>query len=129
MIKRNDHQVFYLCIWRSCRGCGLGELVDSGVLFLREQVRNLRVQEFFRELVVGVTALRDFAGSIIVKILHSVEGEDVPQVCSNLEIILQCLRLLTLSILTLLSLYLLAHLSCLLICKYFLSCDWYLLGC
>ena len=44
------------------------------VLFLQEQVRDLRVQEFLRELVVGVAALSDLAGSILVKILHSVEG-------------------------------------------------------
>jgi len=64
------------------------------VLFLWEQVRDLRVQEFLRKLVVGVAAPTDIAGSIIVKILHSVEGGDVEQVCSNLKIILLCLRLL-----------------------------------
>jgi len=64
------------------------------VLFLREQVRGLRVQEFLRELVVGVAAPGDLAGLIIVEILHSVEGRDIEQVCSNLEIILPCLRLL-----------------------------------
>jgi len=32
-----------------------------GVLFLREQVRDLRVQEFLRELVVGITTLNDLA--------------------------------------------------------------------
>ena len=63
MIKRSDHQVFYLGIW-SCRGCGLGELVGLHVLFLRKQVRDLRVQEFLRELVVGVAALSDLAGSL-----------------------------------------------------------------
>ena len=36
-------------------------------LFLREQVRDLRVQVFLRELVVGVAALNDLAGSIIVE--------------------------------------------------------------
>jgi len=36
----------------------------------------------------------DLVGSIIVKILHSGEGEDVEQVCSNLETNLPCLRLL-----------------------------------
>jgi len=65
---------------RSCRGCGLGELAGSRVLFLREQVRDLRVQEFLRELVVGVAAPSDLAGSIIVKILHSGEGGDLEQV-------------------------------------------------
>jgi len=33
-------------------------------------------------------------GSILVKILHSVEGGDVEQGCSNLETILPCLQLL-----------------------------------
>jgi len=47
------------------------------VLFFREQVRDSRVQEFLRELVVGVVAPSDLARSIIVKIFHSGEGEDV----------------------------------------------------
>ena len=64
------------------------------MLFLREQVRDLRVLEFLKELVVGVAAPSDLAGSILVKILHSVEGGDVEQVCSNLETNLSCLRLL-----------------------------------
>ena len=64
------------------------------VLFLGEQVRDLQVQEFLRELIVGVATLSDLAGSILVEILHSVEGGDVEQVCSNLETILPCLRLL-----------------------------------
>ena len=33
------------------------------VLLLREQVKDLRVQEFLRELVVGVAAPGDYAGS------------------------------------------------------------------
>jgi len=57
-------------------------------------VRDLRLQEFLRELVVGVVVPSDLAGSIIVGILYSVEGEDVEQMCSNLETILSCLRLL-----------------------------------
>ena len=56
-------------------GSGLGELAGSyGVLFLREQVRDLRVQEFLRELIVGVVATSDLAGSIIVKILQVVKA-------------------------------------------------------
>ena len=47
-----------------------------------------------RELVVGVAALGDLAGSIIVKILHNVEGGDVEQVCSNLATNLSYLQLL-----------------------------------
>ena len=77
MNNRSDHQVFYLCIWRSCRGYCLSELVGSrSVLFLQE----LRVEEFLRELVVGVASPSDLTGSFIVKILHSGEGGDVEQV-------------------------------------------------
>ena len=47
---------------------------------------------------MGVATPSDLAGSIIVEILHSGEGGDVEQVCSNLEIILPCLRLLSLSL-------------------------------
>ena len=54
-------------------------------------MRDLRVQKFLRELVIGVATPSNLARSIIVKILHSVEGEDVEQVCLNLEIILSCL--------------------------------------
>ena len=36
------------------------------------------------ELVVGVAVPSDLAGSITVEILHSGEGGDVEQVCSNL---------------------------------------------
>ena len=50
------------------------------VLFLQKQVRDLRVQEFLKELVVGVAAPSGVAGSILLKILHSVEGADVEQV-------------------------------------------------
>ena len=41
---------------------------------LAEQVRYLHVQELKCELVVGVATPSDLAGSIIVEILHSVEG-------------------------------------------------------
>jgi len=68
--------VFQFCILESCRGCGLGELAGSCVLFLWKQVRDLRVQEFLRELVVGVATPSDLAGSIIVEIFHCGEGED-----------------------------------------------------
>ena len=77
-------------IWRSCRGCGLGELVGSCVLFLREQVRDLRVQEFLRE-IVQVLRHRVICRIVIVEILHSIEGGDGEQVCSNLEITIPCL--------------------------------------
>ena len=58
----------------------LGELVRYRVLLLREQVRDLRVQEFLRELVVGVATLSDLAGSVLVKIFHCGEGGNVKQV-------------------------------------------------
>ena len=80
MIERSDHNVFKFILRRSCRGCGLGEFVGSRVLFLREQVRDLWVQEFLKELVVGVAAPSDLAGSIIVKILYCGDGGDVEQV-------------------------------------------------
>ena len=58
--------------------------------------------------LVGVAAPSDPVGSILVEILHSVEGGDVEQGCSNLETNLPCLRLL--------SLYLsLVFISCMLI--------------
>ena len=41
--------------------------------------------------LVGVAAPSDPVGSILVEILHSVEGGDVEQVCSNLETNLPCL--------------------------------------
>ena len=48
--------------------------------------------------LVGVAAPSDPVGSILVEILHSVEGGDVEQRCSNLETNLPCLRLLSLSL-------------------------------
>ena len=69
----------------------LGKLVCLRVFFLREQVRDLRVQEFQCELVIDVAAPSDPVRSILVEILHSVEGGDVEQGCSNLETILPCL--------------------------------------
>ena len=60
-------------------------------------MRDLRVQEFLRELVVGVATSSDLAGSILMEILHIIEGGDVEQVCSNLEINLLCLRFLSLT--------------------------------
>ena len=46
--------------------------------------------------LVGVAAPSDPVGSILVEILHSAEGGDVEQVCSNLETNLPYLRLLSL---------------------------------
>ena len=50
------------------------------MLFLREQVRDLRIQEFLRELIVGVAAPSDLARSFLVEVLHSGKGGDVEQV-------------------------------------------------
>ena len=63
------------------------------------------------ELIVGVAAPSDPVGSILVEILHSVEGGDVEQVCLNLETILPCLRLLISLFLSLTCVYI----SCMLI--------------
>jgi len=71
--------VFHPLYLRSCRGYSLGDLISLYVLFLWEQVRDLRIQEFLRELVVGVAAPSDLEGSILVKILHRGEGRDVGQ--------------------------------------------------
>ena len=75
--------MFKFVFRESHRGCSLGELVGSRVLFLREQVRELWVQEFLRELVVGVAAPSDLARLILVKILHCGEGGDVEQVAQT----------------------------------------------
>ena len=48
--------------------------------------------------LVGVAAPSDPVGSFLVEILHSVEGRDVEQGCSNLKTNLPCLRLLFLSL-------------------------------
>ena len=45
---------------------------------------------------IGVVAPSDPVGWILVEILHSVEGGDVKQGCSNLETNLPCLQLLSL---------------------------------
>ena len=59
-----------------------------------------------------VPAPNDLGGSILVKILHSVEGGDVEQGCSNLETNLSCLLLLFLSLLCLhILLMLIVHIS------------------
>ena len=63
--------------------------------------------------LVGVAAPCDPVGSILVKILHSVEGGDVEQVCSNLEINLPCLRLLSLTCIYILHAYIAYLLTCL----------------
>ena len=61
-------------------------------------MRDLRVHEFLRELVVGVAAPSDLAGSIIVEILHSVEGKDVEQVARTSKQISRVCDCLSLSL-------------------------------
>ena len=43
----------------------------------------LRVQEFLRELIVGVAAPCDLPGLILVKIFHCGEGGDIKQVAQT----------------------------------------------
>ena len=50
-------------ILRSCSGAASANLWVRVVLFLREQVRDLWVQEFLRELIVGVAVPSDLVGS------------------------------------------------------------------
>ena len=71
--------------------------------------RSSSVKEFLCELVVGVAAPSDPVGSILVEILHSIEGGDVEQGCSNLDTNLPYLRLLSLS----------SHLCLYLTCSYY----------
>ena len=52
------------------------------------------VQEFLRELVVGIATPSDLAGLFLVEILHCSEGEDVEQMAQTSKQILPCLRLL-----------------------------------
>ena len=77
-----------------------------------------------RELIVGVATPSDLAGSILVEILHSAEGRDVEQVCSNLEIILLCLRLLISLSLVFISCMILLFIS---ICLIHLVLNWYMI--
>ena len=60
-------------ILRSCSGAASANLWVRVVLFLLEQVRDLQVQEFLWELIVGVTTPSELAGSIILEMFHSGE--------------------------------------------------------
>ena len=51
------------------------------------------------EVLVGVAAPSDPVGSVYSENPSSVEGEDVEQVCSNLETNIPCLRMLSLYLL------------------------------
>jgi len=127
--------VIGLCLWVFCdlekifycevvEVAALSELVSSIVSVAAPWERTCESIEFKWELVT----VDDLVRLVIVNILHSVEGGNVEQ-WLEFRNISSYLWLLILSLFTLLSLYLLAHLSCLLICKFFLCCDWYLLDC
>ena len=86
------------------------------MLFLREQVRDLPVQEFLRELIVGVAAPSDLTGSILVEILHSVEGGDVEQVArtsKQISHVYDCLSLPLSLVFIYLACFYCSHLTCL----------------
>ena len=79
--------------------------------------------------LVGVARPSDPVGSFIVEILHSVEGGDVEQVYSNLETILSCLRLLSLSLTCFIYLaYAYCSLLISLICLIYCVLNCYMLG-
>ena len=119
---------FRVLVRALCRGAASASLRACGVLFLREQERDWRVQRSSSvNSRVGVAAPSDPVGSILVEILHSVEGGDVEQVCSNLETILSCLRLLSpyLSLVFISCLYLLLiSITCLIYTCAILSYTW-----
>ena len=98
--------LFRVLVRTWCLRCGLGELVG-----LRCVLAGTREGLESPKELVGIAAPSDPVGSILVKILHSVEGGDVEQVCSNLEPNLPCLRLLSLSL----------SLTCLYLACYYLS--------
>ena len=56
--------MFHPLVLGSCKMCDLDKLVCLHVLLLLEQVRDLWVQEFLRELGVGVVTLSDIVGSL-----------------------------------------------------------------
>ena len=76
--------------------------------------------------LIGIVAPSDLVGSIIVEILHSVEGGDVEKGCSNLKIILPCLRLLSLSLTCVYILH--AYIAFIFICLIYLVPYCYMLG-
>ena len=71
-------------------------------------------------------ALSDPMGSVYSGNPSSVEGRDVEQVCSNLEIILPCLRLLSLSLTCLYILH--ANIVFIFICLIYGVLNCYMLG-
>ena len=91
--------MFRVLVGARCRGAASASLRACVCLFLREQVKGLvSPRSSSVNSLVGVAAPSDPVGSILVKILHSVEGGDVEQGCSNLETNPPCLRLLSLTL-------------------------------
>ena len=76
--------------------------------------------------LVGVEASNDPVGSFLVKILHCVESGDIEQGCSNLETILPCLRLLSLSLICIYILH--AHIAFIFICLIYCVLNCYMRG-
>ena len=69
---------------------------ELACVFLTGTSEELAGPKVLEGAVVGVAAPSDLAGSILVKILHSIKGGAVKQGCSSLERILPCLCLLSL---------------------------------
>jgi len=65
-------------------------------------------------------------GSFLVEIIHSIEGGDVEEGCSNFETILPCLRLTSLSLVFIYILH--AYFVYLFICLIYLVLICYMLG-
>ena len=74
-------------------------------------MRDARVQEFLRELIVGVVLPSDLAGSIMVEIFHCGEDGDVEQAARTLKQISRVCDCSSLSQLT--CVYILVALNCL----------------
>jgi len=113
--SREEFTMCFNLYLRYCRGWGLSELVSSCcVEFLRELSVDVRPRQASMLACVVLAGTSERLVSprvlvwthcrccgaewscviVLVKILHSVEGGDIEQVCSNLETILPCLRLL-----------------------------------
>ena len=53
------------------------------MLFLREQIRDLPVQEFLRELVVGVAAPSDIVGLFLVETFIAKKAGSSSNICKK----------------------------------------------
>ena len=94
VIKRSNHKYSTPLYWRVLQRCGLGELVSSYCVVLVGTSKGLVGPRVLERARCRCCAIEWSCGIVIVEILHSVEGGDVEQVCSNLETILPCLWLL-----------------------------------